>query len=401
VSTSVALGVPAEIALASWVRRAWRRVTPRTLGWLALFVVAWDAAGETFFAPEVDRPANLSLMILACAVAGVAAVAPLVMIADEAVADGKSPWLCYPAALVAGLVMTVLLAEVANVLLGMCPDDPLIKSGSPWWEKLESAITWFLSFAADATGVLLVYVNLRAAYRADQRRHEAELARTHARRRTLEARLQAMQARVEPQFLFNTLAQVKRLYELDPVLAERMLDDLIGYLRAAMPHMRDTASTVAQEVELARRYLDIVKLRLGERLEVEIDMPGETTACRMPPMVLLPLIDHAIVHGLGPPRASGKLRIACEALGGKLRVLVADSGAGFVPGSQADGLASIQQRLAALYGVEGKLELQQGPGEQTHALMEIPLEEPREFAADADTERAAVSRDRPAAHAAA
>jgi LytS/YehU family sensor histidine kinase len=121
----------------------------------------------------------------------------------------------------------------------------------------------------------------------------------------------------------------------------------------------------------------------------------------MPPMVLLPLIDHAIVHGLGPARASGKLRIACEALGGKLRVLVADSGAGFVPGSQADGLSSIQQRLAALYGVEGKLELQQGPGEQTHALMEIPLEEPREFAADADTERAAVSGDRPAAHAAA
>ena len=91
-----------------------------------------------------------------------------------------------------------------------------------------------------------------------------------------------MQARVEPQFLFNTLAQVERLYEPMPTLAGRMLDDLIAYLRAAMPAMRGTSSTVAQEIELARAYLDIVRMRLGDRLRVSIDVPpaSATRACR-------------------------------------------------------------------------------------------------------------------------
>jgi Histidine kinase len=114
-----------------------------------------------------------------------------------------------------------------------------------------------------------------------------------------------MQARVEPPFLFNTLAQVKRLYEMDATLAQRMLDDLVAYLRAAMPHMRDTSSTMKQEIELARAYLDIVKIRLGDRLAFDIQVPEGAGDVRMPPMMLLPLIDHAVVRGLATkPQAS-------------------------------------------------------------------------------------------------
>jgi sensor histidine kinase YesM len=106
---------------------------------------------------------------------------------------------------------------------------------------------------------------------AADRMRAAELARTLSRRRTLESRLQAMQARVEPQFLFNTLAQVRELYERDAVVAGRVLDDLISYLRAALPHLRESSSTLGQEIALARAYLDIMQVRLGERLEFSID----------------------------------------------------------------------------------------------------------------------------------
>jgi hypothetical protein len=374
--------VPGGVGLVAWASRAWRRSSRQTLFWLAACVVGGYLCTEAFAGWAADRQANYSLAAWVFTLITVASMAPLVMIADEAVVDGRSAWLCYGIALVAGAALTVILTNVAKPLIHFNVDDPWLVE-SPWWEKLQSTAWWFFGFLGDTTLAVLVYVNLRTARLADERRREAELARARARRRTLESRLQAMQARVEPQFLFNTLAQVKQLYELDTPLAERMLDDLITYLRAAMPHMRDTASTVAQEVELARAYLDIVKLRLGDQLAVEIDMPLETTACRMPPMVLLPLIDHALVHGLGPPRSGGALRIACQVEQGKLRVVITDSGAGFVPEAAGDGIASIRERLVALYGKSARLELWHAAAQASYALMEIPIEEAA-YVADVD-----------------
>ena len=139
--------------------------------------------------------------------------------------------------------------------------------------------------------------------------HAAELERARTAKRTLESRLQAMQARVEPTFLFNTLSQVRDLYRADVAHGERMLDELIAYLRAAMPKMRDTSSTIGQELELVRAYLVIVRLRLGERLAFEIETPKEIGDARMPPMMLLPLVDHAIAHGLAESQATGSLYI--------------------------------------------------------------------------------------------
>jgi LytS/YehU family sensor histidine kinase len=189
--------------------------------------------------------------------------------------------------------------------------------------------------------------------------------------------LQAMQARVEPQFLFNTLAQVKRLYEQDPRLAERMLGDLIAYLHAAMPHMRDTSSTLAQEIDLARAYLDIVKVRLGDRLAFDIESPQGAADTRMPPMMLLPLIDHAVVHGLtNKAQAGASMHIACAIANGRLRLTLADSGAGFVPDAGGDGITTIRERLAALYGSDASLVLRRGVAESTEAVMEIPYESP-------------------------
>jgi LytS/YehU family sensor histidine kinase len=222
--------------------------------------------------------------------------------------------------------------------------------------------------------VVFLYAGRRAALRTAERLQAAELDRIRRSKLALGSRLQAMQARVEPQFLFNTLAQVERLYELDAKLAARMLDDLIAYLRAAMPLMRDTSSTVAQEFELARAYLDIVRVRLGERLAFTIQTPSGSNDIRMPPMMLLPLIDHAIVRGFTPPNVEGAISIRSEVDSGRLRLTITDSGAGFVPETGGEGLTAIRERIAALYGDKGALQFRRSNPTSTEAVLDIPLE---------------------------
>jgi Histidine kinase len=245
--------------------------------------------------------------------------------------------------------------------------DDLIALMQPWQMFFDA---WIYSALAS-----IVYVHWRTARLAADRMRAAELVRARSRRRTFESRLQAMQARVEPQFLFNTLALVRELYEHDTATADRMLDDLIAYLRAALPHLRESSSTLGQEVELARAYLDIMQIRLGERLTFEIDLPEGAKHARMPPMMLLPLIDHAIVHGLQPADASGTIHIRSEAGNGRLRLSVTDSGVSFLPGSNATGLDNISQRLHALYGDKARFELERMRERGTRALLEIPYED--------------------------
>jgi LytS/YehU family sensor histidine kinase len=202
----------------------------------------------------------------------------------------------------------------------------------------------------------------------------AEVERAHAARRTLESRLQAMQARVEPQFLFNTLAQVRDLYRSSATRGERMLEELIAYLRAAMPRMRDTSSTVGQEVELARAYLGIVSLRLGERLAFDVEPPAGAADARMPPMMLLPLVDHAIAHGLADPQSSGSIRIRTAISDETVRLEIVDSGVGFLPGTDDGNIAAIRERLSALYGNDASLVLRRKETSATEAVLELRYE---------------------------
>ena len=140
----------------------------------------------------------------------------------------------------------------------------------------------------------------------------AQLERARLSRQTLESRLQAMQACIEPEFLFDTLAEVERRCDTDPGDAGRMLDDLIVYLRAALPHLRDTTSTVAKESELALAYLNIQKRRFADRVRFDIAVATDTQDAAMPPMILLPLIDHVFLRGLDAETGGGRLASASK-----------------------------------------------------------------------------------------
>jgi LytS/YehU family sensor histidine kinase len=190
----------------------------------------------------------------------------------------------------------------------------------------------------------------------------------------LESQLQAMQARVEPKFLFGTLARVRDMYVDDPALAERTLDELITYLRAAMPRMRDDASTVGQEIDLVRAYLEIVKLRLGRRLAYAIDVPPGIRDARMPPMMMLPLVDHAVSNGIEHRHGDARLSLSIEAAAGRLVLRIAESGATYLPGAGDEGIAELRARLDALYDSRASLALVRCDGDATAAVLDVPLE---------------------------
>ncbi len=306
-----------------------------------------------------------------------------VVVADRAVDEGARPRTAYAVATLASFVLAYLLRQ--PVILAF--DSLVGHLGTPADQELPDAVKrhvfWALfilpqGLVMNASAVFL-YADRRAARKTATRLRSAELDRTRSSRLAFESRLQAMQARIEPQFLFNTLAQVERLHEDDPAQAGNMLDALISYLRAAMPMMRDTSSTVGREIELARAYLDIVRLRLGERLSVAIEapLPGANDI-RMPPMMLLPLIDHAIVRGLEPATGAsagaGAISIHTDVRDGRLRLLIRDSGVGFAPETGGDGIAALRERLDALYGSSARLELRRADPRATEAVLDLPLE---------------------------
>ncbi len=203
---------------------------------------------------------------------------------------------------------------------------------------------------------------------------QARCDRESLETQALEARLSALQAQIEPHFLFNTLANVKRLYETDSARGRRMLGNLLEYLRAALPSMRRSGSTLGRELELARSYLTILQLRMGERLRFTINAERAPAAARVPPMVLPTLVENAIKHGLSPLPEGGAIDIRAEIADGELLVQVADTGCGFVGESGSGvGLSNTRSRLAALYGERARLALRSNTPRGVVAEVRLPL----------------------------
>jgi len=204
--------------------------------------------------------------------------------------------------------------------------------------------------------------------------HAAQLRKLDAERRSLEAQLKMLQAQIEPHFLFNTLANVTALISSDPALARQLLERLIVYLRASLSRTRAANATFGDEVELLRAYLDICRIRMGERLRYVFEVPPELLAKPFPPMLLQPLVENAIKHGLEPRLGSGELSVTASNSANQLRLVVRDNGVGFADGSgDGTGLANVRERLMAIYGDDARLELEENRGGGVTAQMVIPI----------------------------
>ena len=193
------------------------------------------------------------------------------------------------------------------------------------------------------------------------------------KRQLAEAELKMMQAQVEPHFLFNTLASVDYLIETDPPRASQMQKNLIAYLRAALPEMREGSTTLGKEVALCRAYLEILKVRMDERLQTAINVPQGLLNAQFPPMMLQSLVENSIKHGLEPKPEGGSVTIAADVANGRLRVRVADTGLGFTHGAASGvGLSNIRERLKQLYGGDASFVVEANAHGGTIATIEVP-----------------------------
>ncbi|MDP2825152.1 MAG: sensor histidine kinase [Sulfuritalea sp.] len=213
--------------------------------------------------------------------------------------------------------------------------------------------------------------NLALAAEVQQR----ENRRLEAEKQGLAAQLRMLQAQIEPHFLFNSLANVAALIETDPKLAARLLDALIRYLRSSLARTRAEGGALGDEVALLTAYLDVLKIRIGERLAYAFEIAPELLATAFPPMLLQPLVENAIRHGLEPKVAGGVVTVTARRQADRLQISVSDDGLGFAekPG-EGIGLANVRARLAALYGPAARLELSSGVGAGVTATMSLPAE---------------------------
>lgn len=257
--------------------------------------------------------------------------------------------------------------ENVNWYAGICTDC------YDKWEVLSAmsiarriAIPWAIAAAA-------WYFLHRANARQDALR-AADVARRRLETGVIEARLQALQAQVEPHFLFNTLAHIRRLYRTDALHARLMLDSFRAYLHSALPQMRGNAATLGHELDLVRAYLDVQRVRMGRRLTVRVEAPARLREYALPSMMLLCLVENAIKHGLNPLPAGGAIDITAFETSSTIDVCVADTGCGIgdIIGS-GTGLANIRGRLAALYGTAARLTLTPNVPNGVRATISLPL----------------------------
>lgn len=254
------------------------------------------------------------------------------------------------------------------------------------WRQL--AITWLLAFVFFAVvstpepALWYIFISFGIKVLAGGKRRadlvakdatlKAEVATLE--RRLTEAQMAALQAQVEPHFLFNTLALIGRLIETDPPEAAKVHAHLISYLRSSLPQMRSAGgATLGKQLELSRAYLAIMQARMKERLALRVDVPDFLGSAPFPPMMLQTLIENAIKHGLEPKIEGGTVTVRARVDGATLVVDVCDDGIGIdLHAGEGVGLANIRERLHLLYGTEAELVIEAPAGGGACASVRIP-----------------------------
>jgi signal transduction histidine kinase len=271
-------------------------------------------------------------------------------------------------------LLALLLAQMGGTalaawLLGM-PAHPVLPTGSG-----HAASILLFSVLAGLAATWFFWNRGKLAFL--QAQAEAEKARVAGiERQAMQAQLQMLQAQIEPHMLFNTLANLQGLIAIDPPRAQLLLEQLIAYLRATLKSSRAAATTLAEEFGLMDAYLGLMAIRMGERLAYRLDLPPALAGLQIAPMLLQPLLENAIRHGLEPKIEGGRIDVSAARENAGLVLTVADTGLGLdAPASHGTGfgLENIRERLLALYGPAASLALAGNAPCGTVATITIPL----------------------------
>jgi hypothetical protein len=195
-----------------------------------------------------------------------------------------------------------------------------------------------------------------------------------ARHLELEARFNRLQMQVAPHFLFNTLANVQELVDAGSPQASGVLRSLVAYLHAAVPQLDEPAATVGRELQLVRAYLDLMHMRMPDRLQFALHVDDSALALRCPPATLLTLVENAVRHGIDPSEEGGRIDIDVARRGGRCLMRVCDSGVGLRQSNQGlgTGLAALRERLHLMFGGTAQLRVAARQPRGVCAEVEIP-----------------------------
>jgi LytS/YehU family sensor histidine kinase len=248
-----------------------------------------------------------------------------------------------------------------------------------FWTMFNDSPGELTSVAGELEGGLPVILLLwafsyyRAASQASDRLARAQIDAASRDAELKQARLQLLKAQIEPHFLFNTLATIHALARTERPAAIELIDNFMQYVSAALPKLRHEETTLADEMQLIDAYLAIYQVRMGRRLSYEIPPVQQLPALRIPPMILLTLVENALKHGVNPTIAGGFIRVSVTRERSTLVVRVADSGQGMqAQQGHGTGLANVRMRLMMRYGDKASLSLAPAEPRGVVATVRIP-----------------------------
>jgi two-component sensor histidine kinase len=339
----------------------WRRVC-FTLGFATALGLLIGSGWESGIPAAVERTVTLGL------------VAMLVFGLFEQWPRRLPRWIARWVLQVAAVACVMPIATFAIWVFSTEPGAP------PFWQE-SLRLEGFGLFCG--LGVLLVpWLALGALVRQKEAiaHHQAlafDLERSELERQALDARLHLLQAQVAPHFLFNTLANVQALVDTGSPQAPAVLRSLIAYLRAAVPRLHESESTLGQELQLVRAYLELMHMRIPDRLQFELRAEESTHALRCPPLTLLTLVENAVRHGIDPSEEGGRIDIDVQRRDGRCFVRVSDTGSGLKPTSSGlgTGLSTLRKRLDLYFGGAAELRLSALTPHGACAEIEFPARE--------------------------
>ncbi len=286
-------------------------------------------------------------------------------------------------------VVAAPLLALGGVLVGASIAG-LVQGVDPFLFLQDSAKLRHVVIAALVFGFLFALVTALIAhlrnreYQALTAHLAAEARQSETSRQLAESRLKLLQLQIEPHFLFNTLGSVQQLAEKGAPDAARLTGDLIRFLRAASPALRDEVTTVRQEAAMIQAYLRIMQTRLGRRLAWSVAAPDDVADAPIPPGMLITLTENAIKHGIEPSPRGGRVDVAVARAGEAIVLAVTDTGVG--PSAAASGsgigLANIRERLRLLYGERAALEFEESAPHGFRARITLPAAGPAASGSD-------------------
>jgi two-component sensor histidine kinase len=248
------------------------------------------------------------------------------------------------------------------------------------WSREPIVSGWMrMSLLAVVVGLLstLTFIYYERDREAKEQALRHALERQTLEKELLAAELKALQAQIEPHFLFNTLANVQQLVEMQSPQAAPLLKTLIRYLKLALSNSKDQVTTVATEFELARNYLAIMQMRMPDRLQFEVSMPDTLRTATLPPLSVMTLVENAVKHGIDPTERGGRIEVNASSANDELLLQVSDTGAGLVQRKGVDGgtgLAHLRERLQVQYAGTAQLELEENTPRGVVARLRLPIE---------------------------